>query len=200
MAGQRPAGYDGHYGVRVQSRMISHMQDLQLTPHDACDGKNKAPYKVSRTSLTRWKEWYDKWGMTPAYTLRHFGRIVRSGKHRAMLLSEVAALKNIVDADPFLFIDEMQERLEMVTGKLFTIPTIYRNLVTRPVKQGGIGYSLQQLWFVARQQSAEERRLYRAVMCQVLDPRQFLFIDETAVSADVTRRNRGYGRRGRRLS
>lgn len=55
---------------------------------------------------------------------------------------------------------------------------------------------MQKLTLKAVQASESERRLYKACLRTCNDPRQSIFIDETTVGINTSRRNRGWGRRG----
>ena len=119
-------------------------------------------------------------------------RRLRGRRYRSatkMNAAHMRYLKKIVDADPSLFLDEMQKRLRRKFGQKFSIPTIHKALTTKR-RRGGLGYSLKLLTFKAVQASRKERRLYRARLRQVNDPRQFVFIDETAVGRNAGRRRR----------
>ena len=83
-------------------------------------------------------------------------------------------LKEIIDRQPQLYLDEIRIELAQVTGEFWSTTTIWRKLHQ-------IGYSLKKAVLRAKQQSEQEVNDYRIRMAdRMRHIRQVLFIDETA--------------------
>ena len=187
-------GSNKNYSERDQCTMILFMLKTGLSAFQACENKKGAPIWVSYTTLRRWKIHFDWYGETPWSTAeRNKGREL-TGRNK-MTPSEQRHLKKIVDKNPGLFLDEMQEALKRKFAIKFHVSTIHRRLTTSPVK-GGLGYSLKLLTFKAVQASRQQRSLYRARLRQIEDPACFIFVDETNVGKNAGRRRRGWGQKG----
>ena len=113
----------------------------------------------------------------------------RRGRRRRLDEAGVRALVDIVDADPGLYLDELQVELQRKTGEQHSRCTIYRCLIER-------GYTLQVLRRKAIQASRWERLLYKVAVATVDDPAMFIFCDESAVGENASRRRRGWGAKG----
>ena len=70
-------------------------------------------------------------------------------------------------------------------------------MLTSTQSEGGLDFSLQVLTVMAVQANEHERMVYRTCLRQVDDPAQFVLVDECSVGRNASRRQRGYGRRGR---
>lgn len=107
-------------------------------------------------------------------------------------------LKKIVDLNPALFLCEMRDKLHARSNVRFSISCIHKTLTGRPLANGtgGLGYSLKYLTFKATRACQRERALYRARLNQIDNPSQLIFVDESGVSNESSRRRRGYGKKG----
>jgi hypothetical protein len=101
----------------------------------------------------------------------------------------------LVDADPSLYLDEIQQIIVSETGCRYHVSTIWRFL-----NSPEIGYTLQVLAEKAIQKSQYEQMIYRGALSHLSkdhDPSIFCFVDESAVGKNASRRRRGWSRRGR---
>ena len=183
---------NSHWGLRTQADMLAFMDQTGLSAYHAAGGKNNAPHKVPRSTLQHWWEHYELWGETPIQTSKRpfmtHGRDSLQGGIGSRIL-------DLVDNDPSLYLDEIQGIIFTETGCRYHTSTIWRFL-NRPE----IGYSLQVLSEKALQKSRYEQMIYRGVLSYLSigkDPSIFCFVDESAVGKNVSRRRRGWSRRGR---
>ena len=111
-------------------------------------------------------------------------------------------LKYIVDLDPALFLCEMRDKLYARFHVRFSISCIHKTLTGRKRAdgKGGLGYSLKLLTFKAARACREERAIYRNRLRQINDPRCLIFVDESSIDENSSRRRRGYGKRGSPLA
>ena len=141
------------------------------------------------------------------YSLRHVQRLVaefkitfsprppsrtrraRSGKFAA---EEVAWLKIIVDGDPSLYLDEIQDQLRDEYGCMISRSTICRT-IHKPVLLGGLGYNLKVLEVQVRQRIYRERLLFLQRM------RLWGFALHQILNLDERRITRGGGADGAKL-
>ena len=147
------------------------------------------------------------------YSLRHVQRLIkefkvtfsprppsRSRRRPAKLRAEeVAWLKDIVDGDPSLYLDEIQHALREEHGCIVSCSTICRT-IHKPVLLGGLGYSLQVLEVHARQRVYFERlEFLQRMRLWNFEPHMILNIDESSVGENHARRRRGWGQVGKKL-
>ena len=188
-------GMNMQWSQKIQAIMISFMLRNGLSAYEAANKKNGARHDVPRRTLSRWMRHFLWWGETPAATAQRRKRRPFRGKTSPLPHPAKQYLKKIVDDNPALYIDEMQQELRRQFNVKWSIPTIHRTL-TNSEQYGGLNYSLKKLTYKAIQANRAERRLYLARLRQYEDPRQFIFIDESTVGANESRRRRGWGRRG----
>ena len=183
------------WSEKIQAVMLVFMIENNYTAWQACDGKNRARHHIPQSTLRRWKRHYDWWGETPIATARRRGFRKLTGRSGSMPEDHQQALKKIVDENPGYYVDEMQRDLQRVVNVKWHISTIHRHLTTQKCF-GGLGYSLKLLTMKAIQASRQERTIYRALLRQVDDPSCLIFLDETIVGKNASRRRRGWGERG----
>ena len=88
-----------------------------------------------------------------------------------------AKLKVIIDEQPQLYLDEIQDELKAQTGKLWDSSTIWRKIHK-------LGYSLKVAVIRAKQQNQLEVDAYFCRLVErVRHPCQLLYIDESARGA-----------------
>ena len=152
-----------------------------------------AGFNLCYETLMRWISYYQKYGEAPArarnrkYSIRGL-RTSKEGEFKKRKHRKI--LKEIIDNEPQLYLDEIQKKLFEQTGKLWSCSTIWKQLHT-------IGYSLKVAVLRAKQQDEEQLAIFqRTVKDRVQHPRQYLFIDETARGANASRRRRAWGPRG----
>ena len=105
--------------------------------------------------------------------------------------SRVQMLKSIVDAQPELYLDEMQEKLFTRYGELYALSTLSRTL------RCTLRYSLRVIQEKAAQRDAEERAAFQ-LMARDLVPNADMWIYMTRLTKGVMRH--GGGRRGRHVA
>ena len=183
-----------HFTERDQCVLLLFMINNKLKPYQASNNQLGAPIKASTSTLRRWWKHFQWYGETPFATAKRnkFKRL--RGKTKMKQVHKMF-LKYVVDQNPGLFLDEMQQALLQKFGIKFHISTIHRNLTTTR-SRGGIGYSLKLLTFKAVQASKKERRLYLARLRQIENPANFIFVDETHIGKNSGRRRRGWGQLG----
>jgi hypothetical protein len=187
-------GDNTHWSARIQAVMITFMicfnGGIGLSPAAAADGKNGAPHALPRQTLYRWKTHFDWFGETPQETQRRMkGKSFTGQKKINYAVSQ--KIKTIIDGDPSLYLDEIREKLHAVEGTWYSTSGIHR-CITRDLK-----YTVKLLSMKAVQADALERAVYKKALSTVNNPAMFIFLDESAVSNDDTRRRRGRGPRGK---
>lgn len=152
--------------------------------------------KVPLTTRRRWTTIISNHGMIPLDWSEEEKRRLqgRPRAYHSTVMDEptIAALKLIVDATPDLYLDQMQTALERVTGHLVSLATLSRTLHDR------FGYTPQALGHLSANMDEQARldfvnRLYYVTV----DPRMFIFIDETAKDKNASRRRVAWAPRGR---
>lgn len=182
------------WGARIQAVMITFMicfnGGLGLSPAEAADGKYGAPHALPRQTLYRWKNHFDWFGETPHETMERTSGNVFPGK-KGINFTVQQKIKQIIDDNPSLYLDEIRKKLHDAFGKWYSISSIQR-CITKKIK-----YTLKLLTMKAVQADALERAVYKKALSTVKDPAMFVFLDESAVSKDDTRRRRGRSARGK---
>jgi len=109
----------------------------------------------------------------------------RTGRPRMVNEGDVQYIFSILDANPVLYLDEIQQRLNAARQKDLTIATISRLLSQ---------YSLtrKHIQKAASERNEELRTLWEAEMAEYTDPDVFVALDESAVDNHTIQRQ--YGR------
>ncbi len=106
------------------------------------------------------------------------------------------ALYQIVQREPWLFIDEIVERMNThpsVINKQYKINHIQRQLIRD-------GFSLKKMRkFAAEQNSAKRMKYWEEMVQIVMHPAQLVFIDETSKDGRTLRRANGRSLAGKRI-
>lgn len=115
------------------------------------------------------------------------------GQHKAGALR---ALKDIIDHNPALYLDEIRDKMRDQDGYSFHVSTICRMIHAKP-ELGGLGYSLLVLDRRACQKDTEERMNFlNQVQSGMYQHEQMIWIDECRKGRNCARRRRGWGPRG----
>jgi len=113
------------------------------------------------------------------------------GVNARFTAADEAVLRDIIDNQPQLYLDEIQEEVKNKTGKVWDASTLWRHLQN-------MKYSLQVAVYKANQQTVEEVADYHYRLIQVLNkhPNQLIYVDETAKGANASRRRRAWSQTG----
>ena len=134
-----------------------------------------------------------QFGELPAESKRHNVSTIegiRCSGLRSFTKEDEVKLEAIIKDQPQLYLDEIQELLFQDTGKVWKTNMIWRHMHT-------LGYSLKVAISEASQQDQKEIDLYHSRIMQVVSHlRQLIFVDETAKSANASRRRRVWSLRG----
>jgi hypothetical protein len=186
---------DEIYRCGEDSRRRSRLESILK---DAC--RKELPRLTTRTAR-RWFYWFVKYGVVPAEDRRIKRVQSKKGKQRysrsqpisrgAWTHVETKALKNIIDIHPEFFLDEIQERLALMTGRKWSTKYLWERLVS------DCNYSLQVATDRALQRNEEQRKEYKEAMdLWVQRADQVLFLDETHKDRNSARRRRFWSVRG----
>ena len=117
------------WGARIQAVMITFMicfnGGLGLSPAEAADGKYGAPHALPRQTLYRWKNHFDWFGETPHETMERTSGNVFPGK-KGINFTVQQKIKQIIDDNPSLYLDEIRKKLHDAFGKWYSISSIQR--------------------------------------------------------------------------
>ena len=155
--------------------------------------------KCSTQTLRDWFEHYMKHWETPVRTAQHLSAL--KARYRGIVerekgwsLYDTDALESIIDDIPDLYLDEIQERLLLSTGNLWSAATIWRKL-----RRLDGGYSLKIAQNKASQRSEEELKRYKeARAVAVKNPHMACFIDECGSGRQCSERRRLWAKRGKK--
>lgn len=170
--------------------LIAYNGGLGISPSAASGGKNGAPHAIPRQTLYRWKKHYDWFGETPQETMRRHQGDTLGGKRVTNYVVK-RKIKDLLDENPSLYLDEVRAKLHGVFNKWYSVSSIQRCIVR------DLHYTVKLLSMKAVQADDMERETYRRALGTVKDPRMFVFLDESSVSKDDTSRRRGRGRKGK---
>lgn len=179
-----PSMFD--YGYR-SGRRCNRMAYCLKEAQQACG------YNMNYKTLMRWIDYFNKFGEVPATSKRNLRgtiRGIRASGMRSFTQADRDVLRNIMDNNPQFYLDEFQDELFKRTGKVFHTSTIWRQLQA-------LNYSLKVAIRKASQQDQAEVDAYHYRLLEALShPRQLIYIDETAKSANASRRKRAWSTRG----
>ena len=174
---------------RIQTKALHGMVDLGRTPREESEQGG-----VRIRTLQRWFKHWREFGETPEETKRwQLQRgLYRKKRITRMRPRRVQMLKSIVDAQPELYLDEMQEKLFTRYGELYALSTLSRTL------RCTLRYSLRVIQEKAAQRDAEERAAFQ-LMARDLVPNadMWIYIDETHKGRNEARRRKAWAPRGR---
>jgi transposase len=192
-------GNDAWTYANLQGHKVKRLKSVFLSVLTTC-GYPKLPYET----FYKWFIHYLKYGETAAETNWRFKRNQRFSNKKRFSKNrfskkrfskfnpdDVKQLLEIVEEQPHLYLDEIQNLLQRRTrGKTIDPSTIWRRLIDE-------GYTLQVCIFNARQRNEAERDRYRHRLGFWLKkPEMAIFVDETHRSANASRRRRAWAKRG----
>ena len=160
------------------------------------DCKEYCTPDVHIRTLRRW--WYDykEWGELQYKVAERKRMLEMRGLHATKneLLNDadILVLKEIVDENPNLFLDELAFIFGIKTGTFVHYSTIRRCLTEK------LRYSMKVLQTVAKQQCEmnEIRYLQALEILLQSNPERLVTIDETHKDRNAARRRRGWGKKG----
>lgn len=182
------------WGRRVEVNALSLMTgENKMSPEDIIRKRllGDACYAPSRAVLYRWRKHYEAWGEPRCDTVERLKAMKKRWRKGATTPSVVAKLKEIVDENPELYIDEMQTRIQAAFGYAPSLSTISRILNRR------LNYSLRVIDEVARQRDVVKRDRFRQQLAMYDLPELFLWVDETHKDRKAARRRRAWAPRGK---
>jgi transposase len=165
--------------------MIRYFFDSGLSISDISDGRNGAPHKIKRQTLSHWINWYRQWDVPPAFN-SHLLRVDQG--NGSLNEREKAVLKRFVLQNPTLYLDEIQFQLAEQGMPLCSISTLHKYL-------NKMNLSHRKLLSVARERCEYRRAQYLQEVKQFA-PEQLVFVDETQKKLMTAHRNRGWAVRG----
>jgi transposase len=105
------------------------------------------------------------------------------------------SLRQLATRFPCLYLDELRQKLLECTGVLLHTSTIHK------VLQFELGWTLKVVNRKAKERNEAARAAHHAVLREVTDdPKQFVFMDETAKDANASRKRRGWAPKGKPCS
>ena len=192
------------HGPRKQAECISYIERA-ISIINSNGSQNTVPLhsivdachrqcSVAVSTIYRWWKHYQERGELPYESAIH-DRKMRAKynflpKNSRMNDDDLAALKQILDQQPELYMDEVALALGLNIGKYFHPATIWRYATKK------LMYSIQTLAEVAKQQSEVAREKFRYTLASLLqnDPSRLVLVDETHKDRSASRRRRGWGR------
>lgn len=151
---------------------------------------------MSVSQLRRWWDHFLQFGDTPAER-RRAARIkykpayVRRTNRGHWKCRHTTILKQIVDAHPDYYLDEIQAKFAILSGEVWSCSMLWRNLQTE------LNYSLQVCVDKANQQDqAEVAAYFNSIDEFMVQPEQLVFVDESQKDRNSSRRRRSWARRG----
>jgi transposase len=150
---------------------------------------------IPRRTKDGWKATILEYGMTPKdWKEEESRRNLSHPPHHADAVMDdatVAALKNLAEQQPELFLDQMQDEMLRTTGKRIALITLSTTLRKR------LGMTQQKLSSLSRAKDDAARLVYVNYIHNLTeDPKMFIFIDETAKDRNASRRRMGWARKG----
>ena len=178
-----------NWSLKIHSYLIYFMITTCLGPYQIGNGMNGCRYYVPPQTISDWKKHYELFGEPPVKTAEYMRR--RGRKRRINNIVQDRIIQ-IIEANPVLYLDEIQDIVHGETNTWFSIQSISNCLKKN-------GFTRKVLEERAVQACEEEQRLYKHCLSLVPDPRMLMFIDETHKSRGEQRRRRGRGRAGERV-
>eukprot|EP00942_MAST-04A_sp_MAST-4A-sp1_P002151 g2151.t1 len=174
--------------LKIQTEMLIFYFENRPKSIRWCSGKrglrNGAPYKVSKSTLQRWKNHYFLYGEPPAITKKY----QRKSGCCCLTLDQRTLLKQLALDNPECYLDEFQQQM-MARG----MPKIHPSTIYRYLKREGL--SINKLKEIAKERCEVERANFYK-MIDGLDYKMFIYMDETAKDKHAGRRRRGWVRTG----
>jgi len=180
------AGTTSNWGLRIQAMMIVFMLG-GVSPYFASAKffpLNGAPCRVPETTLWGWLDHFYWWGEPPEQTKR-FRRYSRGGTKKMSTL-QLAYLKDMLKHQPYLYLDQITEYMFYKFNIKWSHTCVYTAITVK------LNLSLQQITMRALQASELERFVYLNALSSFDDPAMFVFVDETMVGKNESRRTRNW--------
>jgi len=194
------------YGLRIEEHVLRNIYDRMgedmFLPGKKGLGKvideliNEKLHSIGlkKRNVYNWVNHFRDHGEAPSITAKRNKRLSKKYRSTATSLwtdETTHVLKLIVDNEPWLYLDEIQNSLYLDTGTHFSLSTVSRKL------RHTLDYSLKLISDKAIQQSKFERDSYIEGRAKVVkDPKMCIFLDESHKSRNESRRRRFWGKRG----
>ena len=107
------------------------------------------------------------------------------GRRRVLDDSDLSFIRAVIDAQPSIYLDELQHKLAVVRDIQVSLATISRTL-------SRLGLTRKGLSRKANERNEDVRLLWELDMAQYEDPDMFVFLDESAVDNHTVRRASGW--------
>ncbi|PPR05263.1 hypothetical protein CVT26_012410 [Gymnopilus dilepis] len=112
-----------------------------------------------------------------------------AGRPRLLTDEDTAFLESLLDANPSMYLDEMQQKLHDICGTDVSIATI-----SRALRRANLTH--KTVTKAAAERDEELRAIWEGVMVQYTDPELFVFLDESAVDDRTGQRTQGWSHMG----
>lgn len=156
-------------------------------------------------------EWYFKDGMTMEQiknlagcsvgtvynvinNVRNFGTVYSPlnqppGRPPSLTNENIAFIEALLEADPSMYLDEIQQKLRDICDCDVSIATISRALHR-------VQLTRKTVTKAAAERDEQLRAIWEGVMAQYTDPELFVFLDESAVDGRTGQRRQGWSHMG----
>ena len=169
----------------IQSEMIEYFFLTGLSIRAISDGRNGAPHKIKRRTLSDWIQWYLTWDCPPAHNRKLLNLNYGS---KVMDEEECRVLRRFVLEHPTLYLDEVQNHLHDMGLPFVSISTLNRYLHS-------MNLSHRKLLSVARERCEIRRAQYLQEISRYA-PEQLVFVDETQKKLETSKRQTGWAVQG----
>ena len=151
--------------------------------------------KISTQTIKRWYDHYCYFGEFPCETEKKRGRNWKTrGKQCKFTEDEWIALKEFLDTEPTLYIDEMVAFMRRTTNKTCSISTMFRLLESKQ-------YSRKKVYDKACQAIQLRKDLFvNSMRTAGKRADMFVFIDESGKGRLDAKRMHGYSRIGKKIN
>jgi len=185
---QRHAIYGILEKLSLEDRMILILDEARTRTglEDAIQAykEENLPNMIHTRTMRRWMRHYFMFLETPIETYLHRRRF-RTRRNPIWVEQDTTFLREILNAHPEYYLDEIQNNLYLVSGKWFSCKTIYKHMKR-------LNYSLKVAYEKALQRDETERASWRLFLNE-LGPdiaQSMIFVDETHKSLKEMRRRR----------
>jgi len=107
------------------------------------------------------------------------------GRRRLLDDKDLSFIRAVADAQPSIYLDELQHKLAIVRGVQVSLATISRTL-------SRLALTWKSLSRKASERNEDVRLLWELDMARYKDPEMFVFLDESAVDGHTVRRANGW--------
>jgi len=116
-------------------------------------------------------------------------RLRFNGRPRALDDGDLSFIRAVIDAQPSIYLDELQHKLAAIRDIQVSLATISRTL-------SHLGLTRKGLSRKANECNEDVRLLWELDMAQYKDPEMFVFLNESAVDGHTVRRASGWSMAG----